>query len=592
MGYTKFPSQPGVNKDDSPLEAGLYWIDADKIRFVNGLPETIYGWEKASASALLGYCRGSMTWADNARNPYAAFGTHLRLYVMDIDGNTSDITPLVGTSTVAVGFSTVSGSPLVTTTGWTHGLVQDQRFSIITSSIGTIGGVTLVGQYVVAGVIDTTTLTYTAAQAANTTTIGVLATVQIGTYLAPGQIDGLGGLGYGTGGYGSSGYGGGSSSLTLFSRTWSMAPWGQDLLANPRGGGIYEWPPGGAYAAIVSGAPTQVGSIFVTAERILVACGSNLAGTYDALQIDWSDAEDNTDWTPTSANLAGGFTLPDGGRVVRGQPGMGENVVWTEDKLWSMRYNADPNRVYDFVERGSGCGLIGPNAAAQLNGVWYWMTPSGAFMAYGGAAPSLIPCTLARDVADNLAFVQQDKVCAHRRVGKNYAEIWWRYPDSRDGVEVSRYVIFDTISGTWSCGIWDRTYCVDASVFEFPLSVDTRGYIWFEEKGFTQDGGPRTWRLDGSYRNEEGQTILIDGVRPDHEDLQGGYTITFRSKVRDTRGIFSRTYPALNITAATGQKNRRVQGEEVSVSFSGNSAPAFWRMGNMQFDYSVSGRKR
>lgn len=159
-------------------------------------------------------------------------------------------------------------------------------------------------------------------------------------------------------------------------------------------------------AQAITGAPTQVGSMFVTAERILVACGSNLNGNFDALQIDWSDGEDNTDWTPTAVNLAGGYTLAAGGRVVRGLASVGENVIWTEDALWSMRYNADPNRVYDFVQRGTGCGLIGPNAAAEVNGVWYWMTPAGAFMAYGGAVPAVLPCTLARDVKDNLAFVQ------------------------------------------------------------------------------------------------------------------------------------------------------------------------------------------
>ena len=72
------------------MEAKGYWVDADKIRFVRGLPETIYGWERASSSTLVGLCRGAFTWADNFRNPFAAFGTHLRLYGMDVDGNVTD----------------------------------------------------------------------------------------------------------------------------------------------------------------------------------------------------------------------------------------------------------------------------------------------------------------------------------------------------------------------------------------------------------------------------------------------------------------------------------------------------------------------
>ncbi|MHB1204794.1 MAG: hypothetical protein ACYCZX_04440 [Rhodospirillaceae bacterium] len=710
MTFQTLPSKAGVDKDNSPLEAELGWTDADKVRFVGGLPETIYGWERATTTQLSGICRGAFTYADNARNPIAAFGTHLRLYAMNLDGTVFDITPVVSYAiTSAPNLTTTLGSAVVTVSGWTHALVAGQKFSFGGSSPASVGGITVDGAFAVVEVIDATTFTYTAAAAATSDAGPTAIATLVTAYLAPGQIDGLGGLGFGTGGYGSGGYGGGQASLTLYPRTWSLAPWGQNLLASPRGGAIYEWAPdftsaelvtngdftssvgwssgvgwsigagvatasagvgsdlttnvvtqaaawhllsvtvtrsagslqpkhgglaigsaigatgtyrlpfftlGGAEtitfskdaafagsvdnvslnvlttAQIVAGAPTQVGSMFVTAERILVACGSNLDGNFDALQLDWSDAEDNQDWTPTSANLAGGYTLPGGGRVVRGLAGAGENVIWTEDALWSMRYNADPNRVYDFIAKGTGCGLVGPNAAAEVNGVWYWMTPAGAFMAYGGAAPALLPCTLARDVKDNLAFVQQDKVHASKLVGKNYAEVWWFYPDMRDGNECSRYVVFDTIAGTWSCGMFDRTAFTDATVFQYPLAVDTAGAIWFHEKGFTADGAPRSWSLMGAYRGAEGGQIMVNGVRPDHDDLQGGYAISFAAKNRDVRGIFTRSYPGLSITAATGQRSARVQGEQVSIAFAGNGAPTFWRMGNLQFDISLSGRQR
>lgn len=710
MTFKPLPSKAGVDKDNSPLMDQLTWTDADKIRFVGGLPETIYGWERASSSQLLGICRGAFTYADNARNPYAAFGTHLREYVMDVDGIQTDITPATSYPTQqTVNITTTLGSATVAANQTAHGYAEGQKYKWENPSTSQVGGVTVAGTFATLVVTDVDNFTYTAASAATSGAGPTAVTVDTTVYLTPGQIDGLGGLGYGTGGYGSGGYGGGSSSLTLYPRTWSFAPWGQNLLSSPRGGAIYEWAPntsaselvtngdftssvgwtsgtgwtitGGAAVAtagsgsdlstnitaslgawhilsvnvtraagtltpylgttaistaistsglkrlpffaaggsstikftkdasfsgsidnvsvkvlttaqVITNAPTQVGSMFVTAERILVACGSNLDGNFDALQIDWSDAENNQQWTPTAANLAGGYTLPAGGRVVRGLPGVGENVIWTEESLWSMRYNADPNRVYDFAQKGSGCGLIGPNAAVEVNGVWYWMTPAGAFMAYGGAAPALLPCTCARDVKDNLAFVQQDKVYASKVIGKNYAEVWWFYPDLRDGNECSRYVIYDTIGGAWSCGTFNRTAYTDATVFQYPLAADTSGNIWFHEKGFTQDGGARSWSLMGAYRTVEGGQIIVNGVRPDADDLQGGYSISFASKNRDVRGIFTRSYPTLSITAATGQRSIRAQGEQVSVAFSGNAAPTFWRMGGMQFDVIMSSRKR
>jgi len=340
---------------------------------------------------------------------------------------------------------------------------------------------------------------------------------------------------------------------------------------------------------LVPGAPTQVGSMFVTAERIVVACGSNLDGAFDALQIDWSDAEDHQNWSPTSANLAGGYTLPAGGRIVRGMRGARENVVWTLDTLWAMRFNGDPSSVYDLIPMGSGCGLIGPNAAGEIGGVWYWMTPTGAFFAYGGSQPVMLACTLARDLADNLAKVQGDKVYCSRLVGKNYAEIWWFYPDMRDGNECSRYVVYspsESANGpVWSCGTFDRTSYIDATVFPFPLAIDTAGKVWYHEKDFTEDGGPRSWRLVSAYNKDPGaDALIVDAVKPDAASLQGGYTITWTTRNRNAKGIFNRTYPAKNVSASTGQVSRRVKGEMAQATFAGTSAPAFWRMGAMLYD--------
>lgn len=718
MPYQKLTFSPGIYKDDSPLKAEGFFIDANNIRFVNGLPETVYGNELASSSTLLGVCRSAFTWADNTRNKFASFGTHLRLYVMDVDGTTYDITPVSsysGPGQVSISFTTENGKTTVTADWTGHGLSVGQKFKLENASVATIGGVTIDGTYVVLTADDDDTITFEAADAATSSEGPTASSVDTTIYLAPGLQDGLDGAGFGTGGFGSGNFGAPSSTTVLYPRTYSHAQWGQNMLSSPRGGGLYEWAPnltsselvtngnfsigsdwtlGGGFtigsgeliatagsataasqtitlkpgawhllsftasigagtllpthgtssigsaastsglyrqaffsnggdetlalnkdtsfagkidnvsvqvlttAQLVTGAPTQIGSMFVTAERIVVACGSNLddvgTGTtdYNPLQLDWSDAEDNQNFAPTDTNLAGGYTLPHGVRIVRGLPASGENLIWTETSLWSMRYNADPNRVYDFVEIGSECGLMGPNAAAQVGGVWYWMTPTGAIMRYAGSVPTLVPTTLGRDLKDNLAFVQQDKVFAHSRVGKNYAEVWWRIPDSRDGSEVSRYVILDTIGGTWSCGIRDRGACAEASVFEFPIAVGLDGRIWFEEKGFSDDGGTRTAFLEQAYNSRDGGQIVLNGIRPDADDFQGGWKITPSVKFRDVRGIQTRTHIAMNITPVSGQKSCRVKGEQIKLRHDFSGSPMFWRMGATSFDVLPSSAKR
>lgn len=704
MPWTPVDFAPGVYKDESPLKAQGYYIDADKIRFVNGLPETIYGWERVTETSLTGLCRGIFTWQDNSRNAWCVMGTHLRLYAMDLDGVVTDITPATSYTNPTFNVATTDTDATVTITSWTHGLSVGQKFKLENCSPSSEGGVTLDGTFVVGTVESDTSITFEATAATSTagpTSVTCLATI----YLAPGESDGLAGSGFGTGGYGSGSYGGSGSGLTLFPRTWSFDQWGQNVVGSPRGGTIFEWAPnttaselvtngsfstlaswtagagwsagsgqavgsagtgsyleqsvtlnagawhlmelnttvsagslvaiagsstirtgisstgnyrvpfysnGGATqfqiykdstfsgavslasiqvlttAQAITNAPTQVGSMFVSAERIVVACGSNLDGDFDPLQVDWSDAENNQDWTPTSTNLAGGFKIPSGARIVRGLPGARENVIWTTEALWSMRYNGSPATVYDFIEMGRGCGLLGPNAAAQVGGVWYWMTPAGAFYAYGGGAPVQLPCSLARDVKDNLAWVQGDKVYASRVVGKNFAEIWWFYPDSRDGSECSRYVIYDTLGKTWSCGTFDRTAYANANVYEYPIAVDTSGQVWFQEKGFTEDGGARSWSITSAFNTPINGQIVVNGVRPDGDDIQGGYSITFTSKIRNVTGISTRTYPALSVNSTTGQRSIRVRGEQVGFTISGNAAPSFWRQGRLLMDIMTS----
>jgi hypothetical protein len=125
-------------------------------------------------------------------------------------------------------------------------------------------------------------------------------------------------------------------------------------------------------------------------------------------------------------------------------------------------------------------------------------------------------------------------------------------------------------------------------VFQFPLAVDTSGSVWFHEKNFTEDGGPRTASLVSSFANNPGKTIVVNGVRPDTDDLQGGYTITFNSINRSTRGKTTRTYPAISITSASGQKSVRVKGEQVGFTVSMTAAPSFWRQGALQMDILIN----
>lgn len=84
---------PGIVTDETSVVVGAEaWIDGDKVRFHQGLPQTVGGWEKLIATALTGVCRTVLPWTDNMGALLAAFGTHSKLQLYR-GGALFDITP-------------------------------------------------------------------------------------------------------------------------------------------------------------------------------------------------------------------------------------------------------------------------------------------------------------------------------------------------------------------------------------------------------------------------------------------------------------------------------------------------------------------
>jgi hypothetical protein len=242
LAYVTFPLISGVYKDETPLSAKAHFTDSDKCRSVRGKMQVIGGWELASSDTFDGICRGLFSWRDNTSQSYTAIGTHTHLQVL-YDGLIYDITPIVSFDVETFNVTTIITETTVTITGWTaHGLVAGQRFTLANATPATVGGVTLAGEWEVLEVLSSSSLTFTATAA--TSSAGPTAvTTDVDVRLAPGLVDNLGGPGYGVGGYGLGGYGEGADETVFYPRTWSLDNWGQNLIANPRGGGIYEWAP-------------------------------------------------------------------------------------------------------------------------------------------------------------------------------------------------------------------------------------------------------------------------------------------------------------------------------------------------------------
>lgn len=344
MAYVTFPLISGVYKDETPLSAKAHFTDSDKCRSVRKKTQVIGGWETASSASFDGICRGLFSWRDSSSQSYTAIGTHTHLQVL-FDSLIYDITPIVSFDVETFNVTTANGSDTVTITGWTdHGLIEGQRFSIINPSPSSVGSISLAGDWEVLEVASTSSVTFTASStgtAAGPTSV----TCDVNVRLAPGLVDNLGGPGYGVGGFGLGGFGEGADETVFYPRTWSLDNWGQNLIACPRGGGIYEWAPNFSATEILTNGEFATDSDWtkgtgwtITGGAAVGAAGSasdlsqsvnTEAGAYYLLEVDVTVAAGTL--TPKNGTTSIGAAITATGRYRRVFFASGASIVFSKD---------------------------------------------------------------------------------------------------------------------------------------------------------------------------------------------------------------------------------------------------------------------
>jgi hypothetical protein len=394
-----------------------------------------------------------------------------------------------------------------------------------------------------------------------------------------------GGLVYGGGPYGSGVYG--SARRTM----WALDNFGQNLLANPRGGGLFEWTPGTDKALTVSNAPTQIESMFVSPERIVVLLGTTeFGGSFSPMLVRWSDQGDNTSWTPSSVNLSGEFPLSQGSRLISGLVTRAQNLVWSDTSLYTMQFTGDVNSVFVIRAVGHGCGLIGPHAKCASDNAVYWVSRNN-FYGFTGQVPSVLACSMRRDVFDNLMYGHEEKI--HAGWNGAYQEPWFFIPDARDATsECTRYAIMNK-KGAWAPGTFERTAWVKEGVFQYPIAFGSDHKIYHHEvQGAGDDGGPLEAFIESGFVDVgDGDALyIIKRIVPDFEDQVGNVDITLKTRMWPNGSITSRG-PFI-ATTSTSKLDTRVKAREVAVRLESSAVDSFWGLGAIAFDAQESGEKR
>lgn len=236
MPLKKLLFKPGVNRENTRYyNEGGYW-ESDKVRFRQGTPEKIGGWQRISANTFLGVCRSLWNWVTLAGLNLMGVGTNLKFYI-ESGGAYNDKTPLRATN-ILNGPFTSNGTTTVTVTDAASGFAVGDFVTFTNAT--TVGGVNLNGQYQIQSVPTSTTYTITAASTVPATVGGGGTTVYAAYQISVGAAIAVPQVGWGAGGWGLGTWGVGGTTNQLI-RLWSQNNFGQDLVFGPKGGGMYYW---------------------------------------------------------------------------------------------------------------------------------------------------------------------------------------------------------------------------------------------------------------------------------------------------------------------------------------------------------------
>ena len=237
MPLQKILFKPGVNRENTRYTTEGGWYEGDKIRFRQGNPEVIGGWEPLTVITYLGVCRSLWNWTSLGGSNLIGVGTNLKFYILQ-GTEYYDITPIRLVTAAGDVTFVGNGTTTVTVTDASHGCVTGD-FVTFSGATGTYD-TTLNAQYQVTVLTaNTYTITTPVVVAAGATGgASVVGTYQIN--VGPAIPTPLTGWGAGSWGQAGTTWGNGGTSTSSL-RLWNQINYGEDLVFGPRTGAIYYW---------------------------------------------------------------------------------------------------------------------------------------------------------------------------------------------------------------------------------------------------------------------------------------------------------------------------------------------------------------
>ena len=647
MPLQKLQLRPGINRESTTLANEGTWFEMDKVRFRSGYPEKLGGWTKDNgtttsalqppAGSYWGVARSLWNWVTLSGANLMGVGTNLKYYVQQSSGGSFyDVTPLRDVNTAASNaFTTVNGSTTVVINDAGHG-AQGGDFVTISGVVGAVNGIPAAALNREFRVTYINATTYSIVVSSPATSSGTTGAATFSYQIATGGEVFTVGTGWGAGGWG----GDTSGTLTGWGlsapagvgvgvqlRLWSQDNYGEDLIINPRGGGLYLWkvnanpniydravllsPASPAPYTTDAACPTVVNAVAISdASRFTIAFGCNDYGSaaLDPLLVRWSDQENYALWSPAITNQAGSYRLSTGSSIVAHQQTRQEILVWTDAAVYSMQYLGPPY-VWGFQILGENTSIAGPNVTATAANVVYWMGYDKFYM-YSGRVETLY-CPLRQYIFGNINLQQQYQFFAGTNEGFN--EVWWFYC-SADSNVIDRYVIYNHLEKVWSYGNLARTAWLDTPLRASPTAAGYNGQLIYHEigvdDGTTNPPSPISAYIQSADVNiGDGHNFgfawrMIPDVTFDGSTVNNP-AVTMTLKPRQNPGA---NYSAASTPAVTSAQNYqaqsnyvvqqftelvyvRVRGRQMAFRISSDGLGVQWQLGVPSLDVRPDGRR-
>lgn len=429
-----------------------------------------------------------------------------------------------------------------------------------------------------------------------------------------------------------------ASTTTLEPGLWSLDNYGDVLVATIANGKTFTWDSSIAARLTTRASQTTAGfettnnpvasrsTLISPTTRHLIHFGTcttlNDEDTQDDMFIRFSTIEGINEYEIKATNTAGSFRLQDGTKIIGAVNAKETILVWTDNALYTMKFVGAPF-TFAFEQVGTNCGLIGKNAAVEIDGVAYWMSNSG-FFAFDGTVKTL-PCSVEDYIFDNIDTTKGQQINAG--LNNLYTEVTWWYP-TQGSSDNDRSVVYNYTDANKqvALGVWYtntsstsmRTSWIDSLIYPnpyatkynstetgtFPTVIGQTGLgqsVFFEQDTGTDqinpDGSITTLTsfiqsFDFSLQKDQSEVFLsMRRFLPNFKTLTGTNQITIGISNWPSETTTNSTYSPFTIDSSTEFVSTRARGRYGSIKIENINLGENWRFGTFQIDVQPDGRR-